>query len=173
MIDTHRLTLLKPSLADFDEFYAMRSDPALIKLAGIELATREDAWNKLLRNIGQWEAFGYGMFTVRDRVKSNFIGEIGLARFSRGLGEVFDSLPEVAWILAINAHGKGYATEAVVAAHNWMASAHQHSHTVCIIRPDNQASIRIAEKLRYVGIGEVLYRGASLKMFERHSADSF
>lgn len=170
MIETRRLTLMKPSLADFDEFHAMRSDTTLTKLLGSTPVSREDAWNKLLRNIGRWTAFGYGIFTVRDKIRGDLIGEVGLAHVSRGLGEAFDPFPEAAWILAAAGHGRGYATEAAVAAHDWMARTHQRSRTVCIIHPGNRASIRVAEKLGYAGIGDASYRGTSLTMFERRKA---
>lgn len=94
MIDTERLTLTKPSLVDFNESYAMSSDAAVAEFIGGKPATKEDAWNKLLRNIGHWTTFGYGIFTVREKVGGGFVGEVGLAHFSRGLGEAFDPFPE-------------------------------------------------------------------------------
>jgi RimJ/RimL family protein N-acetyltransferase len=167
MIETDRLILTRPSLADLDESYAMTSDAVVTEFIGGKPASREDAWNKLLRNIGHWNAFGYGIFTVRERNGGGFVGEVGLAHFSRGLGESFDPFPEAAWVLATSCHGKGYATEAVGAAHEWMTRTHQPTRTVCIIHPDNKASIRVAAKLGYIGFGAAHYRGASPIMFQR------
>jgi RimJ/RimL family protein N-acetyltransferase len=144
----------------------MSSDAAVTEFIGGKPASREDAWNKLLRNIGHWKSFGYGIFTVRDR-EGKFVGEVGLAHFSRGLGESFDPFPEAAWVLATSGHGKGYGTEAVMAAHDWMARSHRPARTVCIIHPDNAGSLRLAAKLGYVSFGEAQYRGASPVMFER------
>ena len=97
------------------------------------------------------------------------MGEVGLAHFARGLGETFDPFPEAAWVLATGGHGKGYATEAVVAAHDWIARTQRPARTVCIVHPDNAASLRVAMKLGYVSFGEAEYRGASPTMFERRS----
>lgn len=167
MIDTERLSLTKPTLADFDDAYAMSSDAEVAEFIGGKPASREDAWNKLLRNIGHWASYGYGIFTVREKASGVFVGEVGFAHFSRGLGETFDPFPEAAWVLATSAHGKGYATEAVAGTHTWMDRHQNPQCTVCIIHPDNQASIRVAEKLGYVGFGETEYRGARPTMFER------
>jgi RimJ/RimL family protein N-acetyltransferase len=167
MIETGRLTLTEPTLTDFDESYAMGSDAAVTEFIGGTPASREDAWNKLLRNIGHWKTFGFGIFTVRKKENDGFLGEIGLAHFARGLGEYFDPFPEAAWVLATRGHGKGYATEAVSAVHDWMTRTHRPARTVCIIHPDNAASLRVAAKLGYVSFGEAQYRGASPVMFER------
>jgi RimJ/RimL family protein N-acetyltransferase len=167
MIETERLTLTKPTLADFDDSYAMSSDAVVTEFIGGKPASREDAWNKLLRNIGHWTSYDYGIFTVREKASGIFVGEVGLAHFSRGLGEAFDPFPEAAWVLATSAHGKGYAKEAVAATHAWMDQSWKPQRTVCIIHPDNRASIQVAETLGYAGFGETEYRGARPMMFDR------
>ncbi len=171
MIDTDRLTLIKPTLADFDDSHAMSSDAAVAEFIGGKPASREETWNKLLRNIGHWASYDYGIFVVREKDGGAFVGEVGLAHFSRGLGETFDPFPEAAWVLSSSAQGKGYATEAVVATHEWMDQRRRPQRTVCIIHPDNRPSIRVAEKLGYAGFGETEYRGARPTMFERQKAD--
>lgn len=167
MIETDRLILTEPSLADFDESYAMSSDAAVTKFIGGKPASREDAWNMLLRNIGHWNAFGFGIFTVREKDGSGYVGEVGLAHFTRGLGESFDPFPEAAWVLAPRGQGKGYATEAASSAHDWMTRTHRPARTACIIHPDNHASLRVAAKLGYTCFGQAQYRSASPTMFER------
>jgi RimJ/RimL family protein N-acetyltransferase len=167
MLETERLVLAPPSLTDFEDSYAMSSDPDVAQFIGAKPATRESAWTMLLRSIGHWSVFGYGIFTVREKENGRFVGEVGLAHFSRGLGELFDPFPEAAWVLATSSHGKGFATEAVVAAHDWMMRQHRPIRTVCIIHPDNAASVRIATKLGYTSCGHAEYRDASPIMFER------
>jgi RimJ/RimL family protein N-acetyltransferase len=167
VIETERLLLARPTLADFDDSHAMLSDADVMAFIGSKPMSREDAWNKLLRNIGHWTAFGYGIFTVRERAGGRFVGEVGIAHFARGFGPSFDPVPEAAWILAAQGHGKGYATEAVQAAHAWMAGAQGAERTVCLIHPDNQPSRRVAEKLGYRRFDEVRYRDAPGILFER------
>lgn len=110
--------------------------------------------------------FNYGIFIVRERA-GRFVGEVGLAHFARGFGEQFDPFPEASWVLASHGHGHGYATEAAFAVHDWMAQTHHPSRTVCIIRPDNLMSVRIAVKLGYTKFGKTEYRGGTPTMFER------
>jgi RimJ/RimL family protein N-acetyltransferase len=83
------------------------------------------------------------------------------------LGTHFDPFPEAAWVLAKAAHGKGYATEAVQAAHDWFFAQRAMSRTVCIISPENLASVRVAERLGYRAFNEASYKGSTVTMFER------
>jgi RimJ/RimL family protein N-acetyltransferase len=167
MIATERLVLARPVLADFADSYAMHGDAAVMAHISGRASTREEAWTKLLRNIGHWDVFGYGIFTVRERSGAGFVGEVGLAHFARDLGAAFDPYPEGAWVVASHGQGRGFATEALLAAHDWMTATHRPARTVCTIHPDNAASLRVAAKLGYVRFGEAQYRGAASIMFER------
>lgn len=167
MIETARLILARPSIADFDESYAISSDVDLARYVGAKPATREGAWSMLMRNIGHWSVFDFGIFTVRLKESGDYIGEVGLAHFSRGLGPSFDPFPEAAWVLATRAHGRGYAAEALIAAHEWMDVSRRACRTVCVVQQDNLPSMRLAAKLGYTSFGQTEYRGASSTMFER------
>lgn len=170
MIHTDRLILAPPGLGDFEDSYAMGRDEGVAQYIGGKPTTREDSWRKLLQRIGHWSAFGYGIFTVRTRDENSFVGEVGLAHFSRELGAAFDPFPEAAWVLSAEKHGKGYATEAIKRAHGWMAEHHAMKRSVCIIHPENMASLHVAAKLGYVQFGEADYREARALMFERSPA---
>jgi RimJ/RimL family protein N-acetyltransferase len=58
-------------------------------------------------------------------------------------------MPELGWALAGWAQGKGYATEALRAAIAWADAQIDSQRTVCIIRRENQRSLRVAERLGY------------------------
>ena len=166
MIVTERLILSPTAVSDFDDCHAARTDPEVMHFIGGP-ASSEDTWLKLLRNIGHWSAYGHGLFTVRERHGGRFVGDVGLATFHRDLGADFDPFPEAAWVLARSAHGKGYATEAVQAAHEWFFSRREAVRTVCIIAPDNLPSIRVAERLGYRPFGQTLYKDKAVTKFER------
>ena len=172
LIETDRLILGRPSVADFDESYAISSDVDLARFVGAKPATREGAWSMLLRNIGHWSVFGFGIFTVRLKPGGDYIGEVGLAHFSRELGPSFDPFPEAAWVLAKRAHGRGYATEALIAAHDWLNTSHQTSRTVCMVQQDNLPSMKLAARLGYTSCGQIEYRGTSTTMFQRFLAQA-
>lgn len=171
MIETDRLVLTPPAVVDYADYRAMLTDAEVMRYIGAAVATPEEAWNKLLRAVGHWTAFGYGLFTVRERATGAYVGEVGLAHFARGLGERFDPFPEAAWVLARAGHGRGYATEAARIAHDWLLAQSPvirgTGRTVALIHPDNAASLRIAAKLGYHPFGETAYRGAMPLMLER------
>jgi len=64
-------------------------------------------------------------------------------------------------------HGQGYATEAARAALAWMETRFAPPRTVCIIDPENLASLRVAGKLGYRAYGEAEYKGKTVLKLER------
>lgn len=166
MIVTERLILTPCALSDLDDCNAMRTDPKVMHFIGGS-ASPEDTWIKLLRNIGHWSAFGYGLFTLREKHGGRYVGEVGLAHFHRGLGDRFDAFPEGAWALASAGQGKGYGTEALIAVHEWFFERRGKGRSVCIIDPENMPSVRLGERLGYRPFDEADYRGKTVTMFER------
>ena len=165
VIETSRLTLRGHGIADFDDSLALWSDPEVTRHIGGKPSTREDVWARLLRYIGHWAAAGYGFWQVRERATDRFVGEVGIAEFHRDLAFSFDGAPEAGWVLAPWSHGRGYATEAMTAVHDW--SAADHPRTVCIIDPDNLASQRVAARLGYRQLGRADYKAVEVIVFER------
>lgn len=168
MIETERLILRPHSIADFEALCAMNADPVTRKFVGGGVPIpREECWHRLMRYAGHWAFFGYGMFAIIEKDSGRFVGETGLADFHRGLGEAFDPFPEAGWMLSSTVFGKGYATEAVTAAHRWFEANRPEARTVCIIDPGNTASVKVAEKLGYRPFGETRYKDAPVTMYER------
>jgi RimJ/RimL family protein N-acetyltransferase len=129
--------------------------------------TEEESWNKFLRNAGFWPITGFGLFAVIEKETGVYAGHVGLGSFHRGLGADFDPYPEGAWGLASAAHGKGYASEAALAAHDWLQAQHGSQRTVCIIDAENMPSLRVAGKLGYRAYGEAIYKEKRVIKFER------
>lgn len=167
MIETENLHLRRPVLEDLDAIHAMRSDPDVVRHLGGRPLNREEAWHRLTRIAGHWVLRGYGMFMIVEKASGHVVGEAGLFDGCRGLPPAFDTAPEAGWILAAAAHGKGYASEAAIAAHRWFAAVHGEQRSVCIIAPENLASLRVAQKLGYKGFGQVEYQGGPVIMLER------
>jgi len=150
----------------------MFGDRSLFRFINTTAPSREDAWNRLFRYAGHWALLGYGLFAVFDRVDGGFLGEVGLADFHRGLGPDFDGVPEAAWILTAAAQGRGLAEEAVTAAHAWLDAARAPARTVCIINPENEKSVRLAQRLGYTTFGACTYKDSPCTMFERRKEES-
>ena len=66
-------------------------------------------------------------------------------------------VPEIGWALAAPFRGRGYATEAVRAAVAWGDVRFARGRTVCLIDPENLASIRVAQKCGYDVFAHALY----------------
>lgn len=166
MIETERLVLRPYREADFEELYALWSDPQVIAHVGGVPLTREQAWHRLLRYAGHWAVKGYGMWRAESR-DGAFVGDIGIFEGRRGLGERFDSAPEVGWVLTPSAWGCGYATEAVLGAIDWIETQRGVARTVCMIEIGHQPSIRVAERTGFAAFGDGNYKGEPILLMER------
>jgi len=170
VLETERLTLRGHAVADYDECAALWSDPVVTRHIGGRPSSREDVWARLLRYAGHWALLGFGYWVVREKATGRFVGEVGFADFERDISPPFDGAPEAGWVLSPWAHGKGFATEAVRGALAWGAVRFRGARTVCIINPENLASIRVAEKCGYVEFHRTTYHDAPAILFERVAA---
>ncbi len=166
-IDTERLTLRSHRLEDFDESAAMWGDPVVTRHIGNRPFSREEVWSRLLRYAGHWSLMGFGYWVIRERATGRFVGEVGFADFKRDIQPSLEGTPEIGWALAQWAHGKGFATEAVGASVEWGVTHLASRRTVCLISPENLASIRVAEKCGYKEFKSTTYRGQPTILFER------
>ena len=121
---------------------------------------------RLLRYGGLWALLGFGYWTVRERDSGRFIGEVGLADFHRDIDWSAENPPECGWVVMPWAQGRGYATEAVTAVLAWRDRYLPGGHTVCMIGPDNAASLRVADKCGFRPLRDADYRGP-VKLFAR------
>lgn len=170
MIETERLLLRQHTLDDFDTMHAIWSDPEVVRFISAKPSTRAETWNRLNRNAGHWALLGYGLFATIEKASGSHVGDIGVARFERGLGENFDPFDEAGWVLTLAAQGKGYATEAMAAIQDWHSEKFGPRRTVCIISPEHRGSLRVAEKLGYRQFGEQPFPGTEddiVHLFER------
>lgn len=166
-IDTDRLTLRAHGLDDFRESAAMWADPVVTRHIGGRPSTEEEAWARLLRYAGHWTLLGFGFWAIREQATGRFVGEVGLADLKRELDPSFGGAPEVGWALATWAHGKGFATEAIRAAITWADAELVAPRTVCMINPENAASIRVAAKCGFREWSGATYKGEQVILFER------
>ncbi|HEX5870568.1 MAG TPA: GNAT family protein, partial [Longimicrobium sp.] len=96
-----------------------------------------------------------------------FVGDMGLADFRREVTPPLGDAPEAGWVLAPWAHGRGFATEAVRAVLAW-ADAHLAApRTVCLIAPENAASLHVAEKCGFREYARGTYKGEESIILQR------
>jgi len=167
VLETARLKLRGHRVDDFIYSATMWADPVVARFIGGKPLTEEEAWTKFLRYAGHWALLGFGYWVVEERSTANFVGEIGFADYKRDLQPSLKGVPEIGWVLASHAHGKGYATEAVRAAVAWGDVHFQSPRTACIIAPENRASIRVAVKCGYKEAQPAFYKGKPTLMYVR------
>jgi RimJ/RimL family protein N-acetyltransferase len=167
ILETERLKLRGHRLDDFPHSAAMWADPDVVQHVGGVPLTEEESWTKFLRYTGHWCLLGFGYWVVEEKATGNFAGEIGFADYKRNLKPSLTGMPEIGWVLASHAHGKGYATEAVRALIAWSDAHFGSAHTACIIHPENQASIRVAEKCGYRKWQTTTYKKHAVTIFVR------
>ena len=165
-IETPRLVLRRYEEGDFDAFYRMASDRGMFRYSERGPMTSDEVWTRLLRHAGHWSLLGYGVFAVEEKATGRYAGEAGLGQFRRGLGEPFDSCPEISWSIAPDLQGQGYAQEAAAAALRWFA-LREPGPTVCMIHHANAPSLRVAAKLGYRQYASLDYKGYPALLFER------
>ena len=167
VIETNRLILRGHRLDDFSDCVAMWSDPIVTRFIGGKPFSEEETWARLLRYAGHWSMMDFGYWAIEEKDTHSFVGELGFADFKRDIEPSIKGMPELGWALISRVHGKGYATEVVRAVVAWGEQHFGSARTVCIIRPENVASIRVAEKCGYRELQRTAYKGHATIIFAR------
>lgn len=166
VIETPRLRLRAHTPADFPACLAMWTNADVVRYTAGRPQSREEVWSRLLRYIGHWSLFGYGFWAVDEKATGRFIGELGFADFCRTIEPPLKS-PECGWVLEPEFQGRGYAFEALDAAHKWADFHFGTGPTVCLIHPDNGRSHNLAKKLGYKHLHDSSYGGHPTIVYER------
>jgi RimJ/RimL family protein N-acetyltransferase len=146
VLETARLRLRVPMRRDFDGYAEMNSDEEAMRYIGGTLP-RAAAWRKFLQMPGAWAVQGFAMFTVETKDTGEWLGQLGPWQPEGGPGT------EVGWAFKRSAWGRGYATEAAVAAIDWAFDSLGWTDVIHSITPANAASIALAERLGSVNRG--------------------
>lgn len=149
ILETERLLLRGHHVEDFHECASMWADPDVVaQISGVP-STNEQSWSRLLRYAGHWRLLGFGYWVVEAKADGSFLGEVGLADYHRDTEPDLKGKPEAGWVLKAQAHGHGYATEAVLAMLRWSDANLTHSSTAAMFNPAHAASINVARKVGY------------------------
>jgi RimJ/RimL family protein N-acetyltransferase len=166
-IETERTILRGHRPADLADYTALWADPVVTRFIGGKPRTREDCWSRILRYAGMWQLVGFGMWLVEEKATNRLIGEAGFHELKRDIEPAFEGTPEAGWVLAPVVHGKGIASEVVRRMHEWAAGRAGFDKTVCIIAPENAASLALAQKADYRERLRTTYHGEQVILLER------
>jgi RimJ/RimL family protein N-acetyltransferase len=159
---TARLRFRELTPDDLDDLAAVLGAPDPAR-PGHATRTREDTERWIAWNLDNYRTHGFGLWAVETR-DGRFVGDCGLTMQDiEGEQHL-----EVGYHVALDLRGRGLATEAAAAVRRAAAEAGE-PHLVAIIRPDNEPSQRVAQKIglrlerrAHKAGGEVLVFGADL-----------
>jgi RimJ/RimL family protein N-acetyltransferase len=141
-LETDRLLLRMWRGEDFESYAKICADPEVMRyLVDGRPLTRVEAWRQMAFLAGHWHLRGYGHWAVEEKGSGSLIGRIGFLNPEGWPGF------EIGWTLARESWGKGYATEGARRALTYAFTELGHAHVISLIHQDNQASIRVAERL--------------------------
>ena len=166
-IETPRLRLRALAEEDLQVWSQVTSDPEVTRYLGATTLSREETWRRLLATAGSWAMLGYGYWAVENKDDRRMIGHVGFADFKRDLTPSIEGLPEMGWVFARDAQGRGYASEAVAAGLQWADRELAGQTLTAIIHPENAASIRVGEKAGFGEPVETRYREEPILIFYR------
>jgi RimJ/RimL family protein N-acetyltransferase len=145
-LETPRLILRVPQVADLDGWAGMMADPDAARFIG-GVAAREVVWRGLMTMIGAWHATGVSMFSVVEKASGRWVGRLGPWKPEGWPG------PEVGWAIVRECWGRGYATEGAAAAIDFAFDRLGWTEVIHAIAPDNVASQAVARKLGSINRG--------------------
>jgi RimJ/RimL family protein N-acetyltransferase len=154
-LTTERLLLRGFAPEDVEPYVAMMANADVTRYLGDgRPLSRDDAWRQLAMLAGHWVLRGFGLWAVEEQATGRFIGRIGC------LEPAGHPAFEIAYTLAPDAWGKGYAREGAAAALRFARETLKRTAITSIIRPANVASIHVAESLGAVAAETVEFFGA-------------
>ncbi|QPH52895.1 GNAT family N-acetyltransferase [Pontivivens ytuae] len=138
-IETARLVLRAPELADYAAYARIASGPDAAFIGGPMSA--EEAWLDFCQMSAGWLLRGSGLWTVADRESGATLGFVTLGM------EWEDEEPELGFLLLPEAQGRGIAAEAAMAARTYAFDTLGWSTVVSYIDPGNTRSAALANRL--------------------------
>jgi len=145
-VETARLLLRVPVLADADALMGIMWDPEVVEQKQVTLREPPGGLDLAVKNtsdmLRQWELRGYGQWSVIERETGRVIGVVGFYH-PQGQWPGVD----LGWVMHRSRWGCGFATEAAAAALAWIWEHTPIDHVVSLIAPDDLRSIRVATKI--------------------------
>ncbi|MFJ6416028.1 GNAT family N-acetyltransferase [Paeniglutamicibacter sp. NPDC091659] len=144
-ISTERLALREYAQADQDAVHAFASDPRVCGFVEWGPNTPEDTRAFLRACLDEQTADPRQTFSMAIGVDGRVLGSIALMLGASDVAPV-ESSAEIGYVLAADAWGNGYATEAAAAMLDFARHTLGMRRVVATCRPENAGSIRVLEK---------------------------
>lgn len=124
--------------------------------------TPEEAKEKVRERMKLFEERKLGKFPILRKETGEFVGTCGVEPFElEGREEI-----ELGYRLCLRHWGHGYATEAAAAIAKYGFDALRRDRIMAFAVPQNRASLKILEKLRFQYLSEFMHAGIPHRLYE-------
>jgi [ribosomal protein S5]-alanine N-acetyltransferase len=142
ILETERLILRPFRADDLDPLFAILGDPGTMRFYPRPY-TRDEVRGWIDRNRERFDQTGRGLWAIVLKESKDVVGDCGVT--DQEVDDVIEA--EIGWHVERSRWREGIATEAAVAHRNRAFGELDLDHLVSLIRPENVASCRVAEKL--------------------------
>ena len=178
VIETERLLLRPPRLEDAPHLAVAYGDPETVRYIGDgSTATLAEVEESIGFWLTRWEANGLGLCAIERREDGRVLGRAGFLVWDTAEWEPSTfaeagkrAQVEIGWMLVREHWGHGYATEAALALRDWAIAERGLTRLISLIRPGNEASIRVAQRIGERQVGEVVMHGLPAMVYVLGSA---
>lgn len=149
--ETERLRHRAFTAADAEAFYALNSNPEVMRFTGEECLPSLESARQVIENYPDFDTVGYGRWACVLKESGNVIGFCGL-KYLSDLDRV-----DIGYRFLPPYWGRGLATEACRASLEFGFATLKLKEIVGFVVPGNRASIRVLEKVGMQADGDFLY----------------
>lgn len=154
ILETPRLLLRKHTMADVPAMEAVLGDPVTMQFYPSAF-DRQGVVDWIQRSLDRYERDGHGLWAMLLKGSHELIGDCGCSlQEVEGTNEF-----EIGYHVRRDLWGRGYATEAARACMNYAFTTLGAKRLISMIRPENIASWRVAEKNGMTRQKIVFWRG--------------
>jgi RimJ/RimL family protein N-acetyltransferase len=165
VIETDRLILREWRESDFPAYAAFRADAEICKHIGV--LSSGDAWRAMAYCAGHWNLLGFGFWSLELKGTHEPVGYCG-PYFPKEWPE-----PEIGWGIYGPHQGRGFATEAAVAALDFAYNRLGWTTAISLVANENTPSAAVAIRLGAEAEGPFNYRDTDCTIFRHLSPQQF
>lgn len=161
ILETSRLLVRKIELSDAPEMFVMDSDPRVQAFLGNNPPRDlEETREQILQIQQQFKDYNIGRWAIASKESNHFIGWTGFKWITSPING-HNNFYDFGYRLQYKHWGKGYATEAGIAALHYGLYTLGLQNVFATTDPENFASRNVLEKIGFVFAGMFPYDGSS------------